>query len=238
MDEVLNVVVLGRAARNAANIKNRQPIGNMYIKAEETLGELYTQIIKEELNVKNVEFREDVENFVSYSFKPQLKTVGPKYGKLLGKIREVLTNLDGAKAMAELKSNGSLDFDFDGEKVSLTNEDLLIDTVKSENYISEGNNKVTIVLDINLTKELLDEGFLRELISKVQTMRKEAGFEVVDHIELFLKDNAKLIDIVKVNETELMSEVLCDKITYGNIKGYEKEWNLNGENVVVGVKKI
>ena len=238
MDEVLNVVVLGRAARNAANIKNRQPIGNMYIKAEETLGELYTQIIKEELNVKNVEFREDVENFVSYSFKPQLKTVGPKYGKLLGKIREVLTNLDGAKAMAELKSNGSLDFDFDGEKVSLTNEDLLIDTVKSENYISEGNNKVTIVLDINLTKELLDEGFLRELISKVQTMRKEAGFEVVDHIELFLKDNAKLIDIVKVNETELMSEVLCDKITYGNIKGYEKEWNLNGENIVVGVKKI
>lgn len=238
MDEVLNVVVLGRAARNAANIKNRQPIGNMYIKAEETLDELYTQIIKEELNVKNVEFREDVENFVSYSFKPQLKTVGPKYGKLLAKIREVLTNLDGAKAMAELKSNGSLDFDFDGEKVSLTNEDLLIDTVKSENYISEGNNKVTIVLDINLTKELLDEGFLRELISKVQTMRKEAGFEVVDHIELFLKDNAKLIDIVKVNETELMSEVLCDKITYGNIKGYEKEWNLNGENVVVGVKKI
>ena len=238
MDEVLNVVVLGRAARNAANIKNRQPIGNMYIKAEETLDELYTQIIKEELNVKNVEFREDVENLVSYSFKPQLKTVGPKYGKLLAKIREVLTNLDGAKAMAELKSNGSLDFDFDGEKVSLTNEDLLIDTVKSENYISEGNNKVTIVLDINLTKELLDEGFLRELISKVQTMRKEAGFEVVDHIELFLKDNAKLIDIVKVNEAELMSEVLCDKITYGNIKGYEKEWNLNGENVVVGVKKI
>ena len=238
MDEVLNVVVLGRAARNAANIKNRQPIGNMYIKAEETLDELYTQIIKEELNVKNVEFREDVENFVSYSFKPQLKTVGPKYGKLLAKIREVLTNLDGAKAMAELKSNGSLDFDFDGEKVSLTNEDLLIDTVKSENYISEGNNKVTIVLDINLTKELLDEGFLRELISKVQTMRKEAGFEVVDHIELFLKDNAKLIDIVKVNETELMSEVLCDKITYGNIKGYEKEWNLNGENIVVGVRKI
>ena len=238
MDEVLNVVVLGRAARNAANIKNRQPIGNMYIKAEETLDELYTQIIKEELNVKNVEFREDVENFVSYSFKPQLKTVGPKYGKLLAKIREVLTNLDGAKAMAELKSNGSLDFDFDGEKVSLTNEDLLIDTVKSENYISEGNNKVTIVLDINLTKELLDEGFLRELISKVQTMRKEAGFEVVDHIELFLKDNAKLIDIVKASETELMSEVLCDKITYGNIKGYEKEWNLNGENVVVGVKKI
>ncbi len=238
MDEVLNVVVLGRAARNAANIKNRQPIGNMYIKAEKTLDELYTQIIKEELNVKNVEFREDVENFVSYSFKPQLKTVGPKYGKLLAKIREVLTNLDGAKAMAELKSNGSLDFDFDGEKVSLMNEDLLIDTVKSENYISEGNNKVTIVLDINLTKELLDEGFLRELISKVQTMRKEAGFEVVDHIELFLKDNAKLIDIVKANETELMSEVLCDKITYGNIKGYEKEWNLNGENVVVGVKKI
>ena len=238
MDEVLNVVVLGRAARNAANIKNRQPIGNMYIKAEETLGELYTQIIKEELNVKNVEFREDVENFVSYSFKPQLKTVGPKYGKLLAKIREALTNLDGTKAMAELKSNGSLDFDFDGEKVSLTNEDLLIDTVKIDNYISEGNNKVTIVLDINLTKELLDEGFLRELISKVQTMRKEAGFEVVDHIELFLKDNAKLIDIVKVNEAELMSEVLCDKITYGNIKGYEKEWNLNGENVVVGVKKI
>lgn len=238
MDEVLNVVVLGRAARNAANIKNRQPIGNMYIKAEKSLDDLYVQIIKEELNVKNVEFRADVEDFVSYSFKPQLKTVGPKYGKLLGKIREALANIDGSKAMTNLKEKGSLDFDFDGEKVSLATEDLLIDTVKSEDYISEGNNKLTIVLDIKLTKELLDEGFLRELISKVQTMRKEAGFEVTDHIELFLKDNDKILDIVKSNETELKTEVLCDKITYANIDGYEKEWNLNGENIIVGVKKI
>lgn len=238
MDEVLNVVVMGRAARNAANIKNRQPIGNMYIKADKVLDELYTRIIKEELNVKNVEFKDDVESFVSYSFKPQLKTVGPKYGKLLGKIKEALTNIDGAKAMEELKNEGALKFNFDGEEVSLSKEDLLIDTVKSDDYVSEGNNKVTVVLDIRLTKELLDEGYIRELISKVQTMRKEAGFEVVDHIELYIKNNDKLADIVKANEALLMSEVLCDKISYDCSAGYEKEWNLNGEDVIVSVKKI
>ena len=238
MDEVLNVVVLGRAARNAANIKNRQPIGNMYIKADKVLDELYTRIIKEELNVKNVEFKDDVESFVSYSFKPQLKTVGPKYGKLLGKIKEALTNIDGAKAMEELRNEGALKFNFDGEEVSLSKEDLLIDTVKSDDYVSEGNNKVTVVLDIRLTKELLDEGYIRELISKVQTMRKEAGFEVVDHIELCIKNNDKLADIVKANEALLMSEVLCDKISYDCSAGYEKEWNLNGEDVIVSVKKI
>ncbi len=238
MDEVLDVVVLGRAARNTANIKNRQAIANMYIKSDKLLDDLYVQIIKEELNVKNVEFREDVEEFVSYSFKPQLKTVGPKYGKLLTKIKESLTNIDGKKAMEELKNNGQLKFEFDGQEVILTKDDLLIETVKSDNYISESDNKISVVLDIRLTEALIEEGFLRELISKIQTMRKEAGFEVVDHIELYLKDNKRLIDIVKKNEKDLMSEVLCDKIVYNDIMGYNKEWTLNSETINVGVKKV
>ncbi|EHO54045.1 isoleucine--tRNA ligase [Lachnospiraceae bacterium oral taxon 082 str. F0431] len=179
MDEVLDIVVLGRAARNSANIKNRQPIGNMYIKAENVLSPFYVEIIEDELNVKAVEFKDDVEEFVSYSFKPQLKTVGPKYGKLLGKIKESLSNLDGHKAMQELNADGALNFDFDGEKVVLGREDLLIETAKNDNFVTEADNKVTVVLDIRLDDALLEEGFVRELISKIQTMRKEAGFEVV-----------------------------------------------------------
>ena len=237
MDEVLDIVVLGRAARNSANIKNRQPIGNMYVKAENVLSPFYVEIIEDELNVKNVEFRDDVEEFVSYSFKPQLKTVGPKYGKLLGKIREALTNLDGHKAMQELNTDGALNFDFNGEKAVLGREDLLIDTVKNDNFVTEADNKVTVVLDIRLDDELLEEGFVRELISKIQTMRKEAGFEVVDHITLSQNGNDRIAEIIKKNEAVIKNDTLADEIIYNNVEGYTKDWNLNGEHTSLGVSK-
>ena len=237
MDEVLDIVVLGRAARNSANIKNRQPIGNMYVKAENVLSPFYVEIIEDELNVKAVEFKDDVEEFVSYSFKPQLKTVGPKYGKLLGKIKEALSNLDGHKAMQELNTEGALNFDFDGEKVVLGREDLLIETAKNDNFVTEADNKVTVVLDIRLDDALLEEGFVRELISKIQTMRKEAGFEVVDHIVLSQSGNDRIAEIIKKNEAVIKNDTLADEIVYNNVEGYTKDWNLNGEHTSLGVSK-
>lgn len=237
MDEVLDIVVLGRAARNSANIKNRQPIGNMYVKAENVLSPFYVEIIEDELNVKNVEFKDDVEEFVSYSFKPQLKTVGPKYGKLLGKIKEALSSLDGHAAMKSLNETGSLSFDFNGEKAVLGREDLLIDTVKNDNFVTEADNKVTVVLDIRLDEALLEEGFVRELISKIQTMRKEAGFEVVDHIVLSQSGNDRIADIIKKNEAVIKNDTLADDIIYNNVEGYTKDWNLNGEHTSLGVSK-
>lgn len=237
MDEVLDIVVLGRAARNSANIKNRQPIGNMYVKAENVLSPFYVEIIEDELNVKTVEFKDDVEEFVSYSFKPQLKTVGPKYGKLLGKIKESLSNLDGHKAMQELNNDGALNFDFDGEKVVLGREDLLIETAKNDNFVTEADNKVTVVLDIRLDDALLEEGFVRELISKIQTMRKEAGFEVVDHIVLSQSGNDRIAEIIKKNEAVIKNDTLADEIVYNNVEGYTKDWNLNGEHTSLGVSK-
>ena len=237
MDEVLDIVVLGRAARNSANIKNRQPIGNMYVKAENVLSPFYVEIIEDELNVKAVEFKDDVEEFVSYSFKPQLKTVGPKYGKLLNKIREALANLDGHKAMQELNTDGALNFDFDGEKVVLGREDLLIETAKNDNFVTEADNKVTVVLDIRLDDALLEEGFVRELISKIQTMRKEAGFEVVDHIVLSQSGNDRIAEIIKKNEAVIKNDTLADEIIYNNVEGYTKDWNLNGEHTSLGVSK-
>ena len=237
MDEVLDIVVLGRAARNSANIKNRQPIGNMYVKAENVLSPFYVEIIEDELNVKAVEFKDDVEEFVSYSFKPQLKTVGPKYGKLLGKIKEALSNLDGHNAMQELNTDGALNFDFDGEKVVLGREDLLIETAKNDNFVTEADNKVTVVLDIRLDDALLEEGFVRELISKIQTMRKEAGFEVVDHIVLSQSGNDRIAEIIKKNEAVIKNDTLADEIVYNNVEGYTKDWNLNGEHTSLGVSK-
>ena len=237
MDEVLDIVVLGRAARNSANIKNRQPIGNMYVKAENVLDPFYVEIIEDELNVKAVEFKDDVEEFVSYSFKPQLKTVGPKYGKLLGKIREALASLDGHAAMKSLNDTGSVDFEFDGEKVSLGREDLLIETAKNDDFVTEADNKTTVVLDIRLSEELIEEGFVRELISKVQTMRKEAGFEVVDHIVLSQTGNERIAEIIKKNEAVIKNDTLADEIVYNNVEGYTKDWNLNGENTSLGVSK-
>ena len=237
MDEVLKIVVIGRACRNSANIKNRQPIGKMYVKAEAELSDFYKEIIEEELNVKAVEFTDDVRAYSSYSFKPQLKTVGPKYGKLLGKIRQTLTEIDGNEAMDELNDKGMLTFNYDGEAVELTKEDLLIEIAQTEGFESGSDNGVTVVLDTNLTDELIEEGFVRETISKIQTMRKEAGFEVMDKITVYVADNSKIIDLLTQNADEVKADVLATDIVYGKADGYVKEWNINGEDVKLGVSK-
>ena len=237
MDLVLKVVVLGRACRNSGNMKNRQPLANMFVKAPFTLNEFFKDIIADELNIKAVTFTDDVRSFTTYTFKPQLRTVGPKYGKLLGKIRTALSSVDGNAAMDELKANGSITFDFDGEKVVLTEEDLLIDMTQKEGYVTESNQDVTVVLDCNLTPELLEEGFVREIISKIQTMRKEAGFEVTDHITVGYKDNAKIESIFSKYADEICADVLADKLTDSEISGYTKEWSINGETVVLTVSK-
>ena len=237
MDLVLKVVVLGRACRNSGNMKNRQPLANMFVKAPFTLNEFFKDIIADELNIKAVTFTDDVRSFTTYTFKPQLRTVGPKYGKLLGKIRTALSSVDGNATMDELKANGSVTFDFDGEKVVLTEEDLLIDMTQKEGYVTESNQDVTVVLDCNLTPELLEEGFVREIISKIQTMRKEAGFEVTDHITVGYKDNAKIESIFSKYADEICADVLADKLTDSEISGYTKEWSINGETVVLTVSK-
>lgn len=238
MDEVLKIVVFGRAARNNANIKNRQPIGRMFVKAEQTLPEFFQEIIREELNVKEVKFTDDVRDFTSYSFKPQLKTVGPKYGKQLGSIKAALAEVDGNKAMDTLNETGSLTFEFDGTEVVLTKEDLLIDTAQVEGFVSEGDNFITVVLDTNLTPELVEEGFVRELISKIQTMRKEAGFEVMNRINIFQSENDKIAEIFKKHTDEIKSEVLAEHIILGEIRGFVKEWSINGEQVMLGVERV
>ena len=237
MDEVLKVVVLGRACRNKANIKNRQPIARMYIKAPQTLPEYFTDIIRDELNVKAVAFTDNVGEFISYSFKPQMRTVGPKYGKLLGKIRQMLPALDGTAAMNELKTAGAIHLDVDGTEVALGEEDLLIETAQTEGYVSESNADITVVLDTNLTPELVEEGFVRELISKIQTMRKEAGFEVMDKITVSAKGNDKIHAILKKYEDQIKEEVLAVTVIYGEVSGYSKEWNINGEQVTLGVER-
>ena len=237
MDEVLKIVVMGRACRNTANIKNRQPIANMFVKAPKELPEYFADIIRDELNSKKVTFTQDVKDFTSYSFKPQLKTVGPKYGKLLGGIKQALSALNGNQAMDELKDKGSLTLDINGSEVVLYETDLLIDTAQIEGYVSEQDNDITVVLDTNLTPELIEEGFVRELISKVQTMRKEAGFEVMDRICLYAADNEKILTVLKDHMDEIKDEVLADEIVLGSIAGYEKEWSINGESVRMGVEK-
>ena len=235
MEALLKVVVLGRAARNTANIKNRQPIGTMFVKAEKEMDQFYTDIIADELNVKEVKFAKDVESFISYSFKPQLRTVGPKYGKLLNGIRTALTELNGTEAMKELKETGLLTLDIDGNKVELAEEDLLIETAQTEGYVTETDGDTSVVLDTNLTSELIEEGFVREIISKIQTMRKEAGFEVMDKIHVYAKDNQRIMDIMENHRDEIMSEVLAEEITLNETDGYVKEWSINKENVVLGV---
>ena len=238
MENVLEVVVMGRACRNASGIKNRQPIGKMMVKAEFNLSEFYKEIIEDELNVKTVEFTDDVSEFTSYSFKPQLKTVGPKYGKVLGKIKAALAELDGNKAMAQLNAEGALKFDFDGTEVVLEKDDLLIDTAQVEGYVSESDNNITVVLDTNLSPELIEEGFVREIISKIQTMRKEAGFEVMDKIVVNVSKNDSIIKVVTDNLDEIKAEVLANEIVFDKIEGYSKEWNINGEKVTLGVEKV
>ena len=244
MDEVLKIVVMGRACRNSANIKNRQPIGNMYVKAPNVLPEYFVEIIEDELNVKKVNFTEDVSAYTSYTFKPQLRTVGPKYGKFLGQIQKALAELDGNKAMAELKADGVLTLPSVSDDVKLSEEDLLITMTQMEGYVTEGDNTVTVVLDTNLTPELVEEGFVREIISKIQTMRKEAGFEVMDKISIYYHADEKVADIFNKYENDIMGDVLgtevvaeADSFDSGENGIYCKEWNINGEKVLLGVKK-
>ncbi len=236
MDEVLKVVVFGRAARNTANIKSRQPIANMYIKAAKTLDDYFVDILRDELNVKNVEFKEDLSAFTAYSFKPQLRTVGPKYGKHLNAIKEYLANVDGNKAMSELKANGVIKFTADDTEIALAEEDLLIDVAKMDGYVTEGDNYVTVVIDTTLTPELIEEGYVREVISKIQTMRKDADFNVTDHIIISVEGNDKIADIITRNKADIFTAVVADDLVVGSVDGHTAEWNINGEKATFGVK--
>ncbi|MBQ3030745.1 MAG: class I tRNA ligase family protein, partial [Agathobacter sp.] len=238
MKDLLEVVVMGRACRNTANIKNRQPIGNMFIKADFTLGDFYKEIIADELNVKNVIFTDDVREFTSYTFKPQLKTVGPKYGKQLGGIQKHLASLDGNAAMDDLNANGALVFMVGDVEVSLSKEDLLISMSQKEGYVSEADNKITVVLDTNLSEELLEEGFVYEVISKIQTMRKDSDFEVMDHIKVAISGNEKIADVVRKNESMIGEKVLADEFIFEDVLANKKEWNVNSENVTIGVERV
>ncbi len=238
MEDVLDAVVMGRACRNEAAIKNRQPISRMYIKADFTLSEFYQEIIEDELNVKEVVFTDDVRDFTSYTFKPQLRTVGPKYGKQLGGIQKALAALDGNAAMDELNADGALKFEVDGVAVELTKDDLLIDMAQKEGYVSQEDNRMTVVLDTNLTPELVEEGFVYEIISKIQTMRKESGFEVTDHIRVSINGNDKLSEIAQKNKDGISSKVLADELTSGAEYAVSKEWNINGENAVIAVERV
>ena len=235
MDEVMHIVVLGRAARNASAIKNRQPLAKMYVKADFALDSFYTEIVTDELNVKALEFAEDLK--VEYSIKPQLKTVGPKFGKLVGGIRQALGALDGAAAVAELNANGVIAIDVNGEKVELAREDLLIETAQTEGFVTQADQGVTVMLDTELTPELVEEGFVAELISKIQTMRKEAGFEVMDRIKVYAQDNEKIASVLTANKEKIAGIVLADDIVIGESTGYVKEWKINSEKVVLGVEK-
>ena len=237
MKELLEIVVLGRACRNTANIKNRQPIGTMYVKAEKKMSEFYTDIIADELNVKEVKFADDVESFISYSFKPQLRTVGPKYGKLLGGIRQALTDINGTAAMNELRTNGVLKLDINGNDVELTEEDLLIETAQTEGYVSESDGETSVVLDTNLTPELIEEGFVREIISKIQTMRKEAGFEVMDKIRVTYDGSEKAEKVFAEYAEQIGQETLAVAVEKAEPAGYVKDWKINGEAVNMGVEK-
>ena len=237
MDEVLKIVVLGRAARNEANIKNRQPIGTMYVKAPKDLSEFYVQIIEEELNVKKCFFSDDVSSYTTYKFKPQLRTVGPKYGRYLKQIQVALAELDGNAAMEELNTNGVLKLAEISEEIALEKDDLLIEMTQAEGFAAQSANQITVVLDTNLTPELIEEGFVREIISKIQTMRKEADFEVMDRIVVTYESEDKLAEIFTANDEEIRHEVLADAICRNTLKGYTKSWNINGEKVVLGVEK-
>ncbi|MEG1074165.1 MAG: isoleucine--tRNA ligase [Ruthenibacterium sp.] len=238
MDLVLEIVVLGRAARNAANLKNRQPLAKMFVKAEEVLTGYYADIIAEELNIKEICFTEDVSAFTSYSFKPQLKTLGPKYGKQLGEIRNLLSIIDGSAAKKELDTTGALSLTLASGVISLAPEDLLIEMIQSTDYCSMEDNGVTVAIDVRLDAALIEEGFVRELVSKLQTMRKEAGFNVEDHITVFAADNEKVMALLQKNSATIQHDVLADAIVCAGVDGYTKEWDINGETVLLGVKRV
>ena len=237
MGFVLKLVVMGRACRNTSNIKNRQPIGRMFVKAGFTLPEYYQEIAADELNVKNIKFTDDVRDFTSYTFKPQLKTVGPKYGKMLGGIRKALESLDGNTAMDEVNAQGSLKLNIDGQEITLFKEDLLIEAAQVPGFVSENEGGITVVLDTNLTEELLEEGFVREIISKIQTMRKEAGFEVMDKIRVTYTGSGKAEAVFAQNAESIRQEVLANAVEAAKPAGYVKEWKINGEDVTMGVEK-
>ena len=237
MEDVLNAVVIGRACRNTTNIKNRQPIGKMFIKASWKLNEFFTDIIADELNVKSVEYKDDVRDFTSYTFKPQLKTLGPKYGKFLGEIRKQLNELDGNKAMDDLNNTGFITLQVNGQDIQLEKADLLIEMTQMEGYVANSDKGITVVMDTNLTPELIEEGFVREIVSKIQTMRKDAGFEVMDRINVYVSGNEKIADLMERNAEQVKSVVLADDIIASEAKGFVKEWNINGEDVTLGVEK-
>jgi len=236
MDFVLKVVVEGRAARNAANMKNRQPLAMMYVKAEKELPELYRNIITEELNVKALTFTDNVEEFTAYSFKPQLRTLGKKYGKLVPAIGAALKEVDGASFMATLRADGKATLTIDGEDVVLEMDDVLVETSEKDGFIASGDNNLTVVLDTNLTPELIEEGFVREIVSKVQTMRKEADFNVTDRIRVFHSGNAKIAEIL--NSNNISTDVLAEEVVAGAGGELSKEWNINGETVTLGVSRV
>ena len=238
MEDVLDAVVIGRACRNATNIKNRQPIGKMFIKADWKLNDFFTAIIADELNVKEVEYKDDVRDFTSYSFKPQLKTLGPKYGKILNDIRKTLSELDGNKAMDELNTDGVLKLNVAGQDIELTKEDLLIEMTQMEGFVANSDKGITVVMDTNLTPELINEGFVREIISKIQTMRKDADFEVMDKIAVTVSGNDKIAKLMENNKEQIQKVCLADSILQGEAKGFVKEWDINGEKVSFGVEKI
>ena len=238
MEVVLEAVVIGRACRNTANIKDRQPIGKMYIQAGKELSDFYVDIIRDELNVKEAELTDDVSKLTTYSFKPQLKTLGRRFGKKINDVRQILAELDGQAAMAELNEKGTLTIQVDGQDEALEKDDLLIEAAQMEGYVSDSDHGITVVLDTNLTPELLEEGFVREIISKVQTMRKDAGFEVMDHIRVSMQDNDKVQKVIQDNEAQIKSEVLADEVSYDGAKGFVKEWSINGEKVTLGVEKL
>ena len=239
MQEVLSVKAMALACRNEAAIKIRQPLNKMYLKSDYVLDGFYTDIIKDELNVKEIVYTDDVRDFTSYTFKPQLRTVGPKYGKLLGGIQKTLSALDGNAAMDELNEKGKLSFDIDGTSVELTKDDLLIDMAQKEGYVSQEDGHITVVLDTNLTEALIEEGFVFELISKIQTMRKEADFEVTDHIKVSFNGNEKLADLAKRNSQAISEKVLADELTSGADFAVSKEWdNVNGETVTISLERV
>ena len=237
MEDVLNAVVIGRACRNSTNIKNRQPIGKLYIKADWKLNEYFTAIIADELNVKEVEYTDDVRAFTSYSFKPQLKTLGPKYGKHLNAIRAALSTLDGNATMDELNAKGSFTINADGEDIVLEKDDVLIEMTQKEGFVASSDKGITVVMDTNLTPELIEEGFVREIVSKIQTMRKDAGFEVMDKITVYVDGNDKLADLMVKNAEQIKNVVLANSIETGKTAGFTKDWDINGEKVVLAVEK-
>ena len=238
MEELLDIVVMGRAARNGASMKNRQPLSTMYVQAKKELPSYCVEIIEDELNIKNVKFVNDMSEFSSYSFKPQLKTVGPKYGKFLGSIRTLLSEVDGNKAKKELDETGAIKFDVDGNEIVLTEEDLLIDIKQKEGYYSLSDKYTTVAIDTTLTDELIEEGFVNEVISKLQTMRKDSDFDVTDHIKVYVNNNDKIAEVVKNNEAEIAKIVLGDEFVYAQDGANAKSWDINGEKVNLSVEKL